>query len=354
MSDLDRYYTPARIAYQLVDALEYDTIKNCVDPSCGNGSLLFSAEKRWPNASFSGLDVDRKAVDKIRKDRPRWIVSVGDLMSNSSLSKTHIFQKRRICDVLLLNPPFSMGKNKGLLFHGSSHRISLAMAHILTAIKIFQPTLAIGAIVPESLLFSELDEYHRNTLYRYWKIDSVSGIPTNTFKGTDVHACIITLRPIQPNKSRVTYRTLDKRLDINVKVVRGNLPVHKAMTCLGGSVDFIHSTDLKTYGSVLIRSRLNLSSLNHGCVQGSVIFLPRVGIPSLKQIQTHNLDKPVQMSDCVLGLCFSSPDIAVKAVSILRKEYSSLRELYKGTGARYLTIKRIVSWLLDLGFKATF
>lgn len=354
MAYKDRYYTPESIALQLVDALDYRSVSNCVDPNCGSGRLLFSAESRWPDARFSGLDIDRRAIQRIRKDRPRWIVSVGNLLSSSSISKTYVFQTFRSCDILLLNPPFSMGNSKKFFVDGNAQRISVAMAHIMRAIRLFRPKMGIGAIVPESLLYSELDEHNRDNLYKYWEIDMIKNVPHNTFKGTDVHACIITLQPRDRTLIPIASQTMPNKIGIGVNIVRGNLPVHRAKFVNNGIFGFIHSTDLKTLNSSIDVATLNIPSLHQGCILGSVILIPRVGVPSFDQIGSYNFTKPVQLSDCVIALCFSTSELALKAASIIRREHDSLVSLYKGTGARYITIKRIAKWLLNLGFEVSY
>ena len=225
---MDRFYTPDSLATTLTDALGVLNVSSCADPNCGHGQLLLSAETQWPKAEFLGLDIDRYAVRRVRRRRPQWTVSVGNLLSPRSLARTQVFRSGSRCDVLLANPPFSMGVRKGVVRPGSSYRCSVAMAHILAAIELLRPKYAIGAIVPESLLYSELDEAARRDLAAKWALEEVLCVPQATFKGTRAHSALIVLRPNNDDRTTDGVMPTWTANRVAADLVRGGLPVHRA------------------------------------------------------------------------------------------------------------------------------
>lgn len=347
---MDRFYTPDNLATTLTEALGLVSANSCADPNCGQGQLLLSAEAQWPEAAIWGLDIDRHAVRRIRRRRPQWTVSVGNLLSSRSLARTQVFRSGRRCDVLLTNPPFSMGVSKGVVRAGSSFRCSVAMAHILTAIELFRPKYAIGAIVPESLLYSELDEAARDDLATTWALDEILCIPQATFKGTRAHSALIVMRP-KNDEGKKDLAVLRRTRDIvAADLVRGGLPVHEALSSPAEGLPFVHSTDLTALVKGSYRPR-TVIPIGRGCVVGAVILLPRVGVPSVEHMSPLKLERPIQLSDCVIGLRFPSYDAAIKTAEMIRSNSESLVGLYKGTGARYVTVRRVEEWCASVGIE---
>ena len=346
--DIDRFYTPDTLARTLTDALDFQSVNSCADPTCGHGQLLLSAEAQWPKADFCGLDIDRHAVRKVRRRRPQWIVSVGNLLSPNSLVRTQIFRSRSGCEVLLTNPPFSMGMGKGVVRPGSSYRCSVAMAHILAAIELFRPNRAIGAIVPESLLYSELDEPARDELAAMWVLEEILCVPQSTFNGTRARSTLIVLRPNNDNVTNARVMPIPTAVGVTADVVRGGLPVHEAIFSPGEGLPLVHSTDLSSLVEGSYQEK-TVVPIGRGCVVGAVILLPRVGVPSIEQISPLEFKQPIQLSDCVIGLRFTSYESANTAANMIRARSDSLVSLYKGTGARYVTVRRVEEWCLTVG-----
>ena len=61
--------------------------------------------------------------------------------------------------------------------------------------------------------------------------------------------------------------------------------------------------------------------------------------------------QPVQLSDCVIGIRFPSYDAATKTAETIRANSDSLVSLYKGTGARYVTVRRVEEWCVSVGIE---
>lgn len=60
---LDRYYTPDKLAESCVNVLPFELTNTgkVAEPSVGGGAFLRAVRKRWPGASVDGYDVDPDA-----------------------------------------------------------------------------------------------------------------------------------------------------------------------------------------------------------------------------------------------------------------------------------------------------
>lgn len=349
-SDLDRYYTPRTVANSLLEQCTFSsTPKVCADSACGSGSLLEAASSIYGTSTSLGFDCDRAAIAELRKRRPNWILSVGDLMNPKSYSASYVARCVDSTDLLILNPPFSQAKEKSvaLTFGDTSLRCSVAMAYILRSLELFRPRQGAVAIVPESLLYADVDANARSLLCDTHSITILTELSTTTFRGTRVHAAavqILTSRPPSVTSSRYTVGQ-----STDVTLVRGALPVHNMKESLTG-VPFVHSTDLRAIGHCgHARDCVRTTSLAKGRVSGWAVLLPRVGVPSMAQVNAVRFPRAVQLSDCVVAISCKTRGDALMVALRIRRRFQSFTGLYRGTGARYVTLRRLTEWLCEHG-----
>ena len=112
----------------------------------------------------------------------------------------------------------------------------------------------------------------------------------------------------------------------------------------------IHSTSLghiATDGFSSVTERT--IAIAKGRIAGWMLLLPRVGTPKEGICRALYSEEEVQLSDCVIGIKFCSKIAAVNAQERIRANWQSLLSLYRGTGARYITIDRLEHWLSGIG-----
>ena len=353
--DLDRYYTPIEIAETILSHEFSEEVEACIDTTCGTGNLLSAASSTFENLLCVGIDRDLSTIKSLKRRNPNWTLSVADLLNSRSYKQSIAVQAPVKNNLLLLNPPFSHGRSKALTveFSGKTLKASVAMAHILKSFELFKPKHGAMIIIPESVLYSDTDKDARSLLEETHKIQLLTELDNKTFKGASVRSSVIKITPSKQKKRARSTPTLD-RLSIKCDIVRGALPVHQLALapCPNGTpVSFIHTTNLKNL--VLNNEKLpKTSTIRKGRVQGAVILLPRVGTPIKGHISALYLKKEVQLSDCVLALKFSSMARAKTAHRHINDNYNSLASIYRGTGARYVTVERLRSWLTSIGFTA--
>lgn len=342
--DLDRYYTPSHLARTVIESSNFGNARRCFDSACGDGNLLEAARQMIPNIRCYGVDADLNAIARLRSRNPDWVLSSGDSLSAATWKRAKAIRESVECDLALLNPPFSMQARKGILvsitkFQG---RCSVAMAHIMMVASRTRPKVC-AAVVPESLLYSNLDALARAWLSRTYVLSPVAEVTNTTFNGARANAAIITLkRRVSPLDVQVDNQ-FSPRQPI-AGVVRGGLPLFQAVPTKRG-VHLVHSTDLDSLlaGQAIRTNRVR--PIARGLVSGHVILLPRVGVPRPSHLTAIELHEQVQLSDCVVALTFHSREEAYRAERILQSHWMELLGLYRGTGARYITLQRLTSWL---------
>ena len=291
------------------------------------------------------MDLDRSTVERLRRREPRWVLSRANALSSSSWRQAEAGRRGVGSDLALLNPPFSMATTKGITvtLPDFTGRCSVAMAHVLVALSRAAPATC-SAVVPESLMFSELDAPARAHLGEDYEFRSVCGLRNSTFRGTRANALIVRFRrrehPQPPTREMRAAGTATA-----LTLVRGGLPLFEAESYPRG-VRYLHSTELVAVAHGCVLSRLRrVRQIPRGVVSGHVVLLPRVGVPLPGSVRAVSFEAPVQLSDCVIALCFESRAVALQWERALNRRWPQLVSLYRGTGARYTTVHRLESWL---------
>lgn len=343
--DLDRYYTPPIVARTIVEATGARSMRSCVDSACGSGSLLRASEEVFPGVCCVGIDKDKGAISRLKMEKPRWILAAGDMLRWASWPQSVLKHGRR-CDYVLINPPFStpLGKSVGVQWRDENFRCSVAMSHLLATLECFAPRLGGVAILPESLMFSELDAPARAALAAAYEVELVRELRSSTFRGARANALVLRVHP----KERVVEKTPRESHDgfmQEIHVIRGGLPLFEARADRFG-LRLIHSTDIREVARTgRVGSTKCVRPIGRGCVQGSVILLPRVGMPSPETLKPVVLQQAVQLSDCVIALQFRTARDASAFSAEARRRWPEFLGLYHGTGARYITVGRLLRWL---------
>lgn len=114
-----------------------------------------------------------------------------------------------------------------------------------------------------------------------------------------------------------------------------------------GTAPLAHSTDLNNFGLTLNGHRAAAGS---SAIQGAFVALSRVGNPKKEKIALHYSRTKIAISDCIIALRCRTKEQASTLHSALLNNWPVLKSLYGGTGARYITVSKLVSHLSKLGF----
>lgn len=344
--DLDCYYTPEPVARRILEQAHLQRAPEvCADSTCGSGRLLQAANDVFGYVECVGIDRDRYAIAELRRRNPNWILAVGDLL-NARLRKSFVSIIPGNVDLLILNPPFSLGNRKSveISYEGQQLRGSVAMAHLLRSFELFSPREGAIAIVPESLLYSETDADAREALGARYSLHKIADLQSSTFRGARAHASAVQISQNSQRKSK-KEDALGYGNVIWTRVVRGGLQVH-AMNESKLGTPFVHSVDIRRLLEQQDVSWLRRTSNSvRGRVDGWMVLVPRVGMPEKGLVRPVEIAQTVQLSDCVIALQCTSKATAAKLATRIKESWEGFRGIYRGTGARYVTVLRLKEWL---------
>ncbi len=344
--DLDQYYTPESVARRMLEyAALPATPSVCADSTCGNGRLLRAANDVFGGVECVGIDRDRRTITALRRNNPDWLLTVGDLLNRKRYGRQFAEFIPPTVDLLVLNPPFSQGNKKSvdITYRGDSFKGSVAMAYLLRSIELFNPTHGAVAIVPESLMYSETDEFSRKLLSESFSIQRIADLHSCTFRGARANAIAVQILP--SGDPVVTKQFTSLRKPLRIRLTRGGLPVHIMKRSPRG-IPFVHSTEIR---KILNGANESDFLLTEDCLKGRIvgwaILIPRVGVAEKGLVQAVNIRLPIQLSDCVIALECKNKLVAQELETRIHESWDDFRDLYKGTGARYVTMSRLSAWL---------
>lgn len=157
---LGQYFTPKHIQEKLFSLLPKFNKTNIsiLDPACGTGEFLLTAQKHYPNASFSGWEYDEN-VFNIAKE----ICPFAEIQKKDSL----LSEFKEEYDLVIGNPPYFEEKPNQIISNRYSDIISgrynIFAAFIFLGLKILKPGGVLAYVLPPSMnngsYFRSLREY---------------------------------------------------------------------------------------------------------------------------------------------------------------------------------------------------
>jgi predicted RNA methylase len=350
--DRDRYDTPEVIATAMAAAVGRVMPTAVLDSACGKGFLLEAGSRAFPNAKIVGIERDGRVLRGVKVRNPEWRLFHGDSLNEELWTTNKIDAITKESGIALLNPPFSAGPCRRLSVTalGESVDCSLAMAHLLTTLSLATPSLVIS-ILPESLLHSDGDRSARKLLESEFEMQVLSQLKNSLFIGARPNCSLVRIKKKRTVESLLAKKRSGKYVGEGVRIIRGGLPVFEARNSSAG-LAYLHSTDLGVVAA-FGPNHLNrkVKAIGRGIVGGYAVLLPRVGLPSAPNIKAILFEDLTQLSDCVIALTAPSKQAAEVVCIELRMGIRSLCAIYRGTGARFVTLSRLSEWLRKRGFQ---
>lgn len=110
----------------------------------------------------------------------------------------------------------------------------------------------------------------------------------------------------------------------------------------------IHSTNLRNNRLENLKIKVRI---NRSVITGPAVLIPRVGKPNVKKICTISRQDDYFLSDCVIAIKTQSHKDSIDLQSDLINNWKDFEWLYKGTGAKYITVEKLENFLKMKGYK---
>ncbi|MFV0398873.1 MAG: N-6 DNA methylase [Bacteroidales bacterium] len=347
---IDTFYTPPKLAKCLLEHVDILNIENVVDFCVGKGELLKAAEEKFGDIKCFGTDIDKSIVYEIKNTHKHWNIEICDFTDSQSRSNTSIL-KEGYFDLILSNPPFTCRGSKinKVEYCGSIFHVSTAMMFLVKSLQYLKLSGCLYAIMPSSIIFSEKDKKLICSIRNNYNIEILKEIERQPFKNCAPNIVLIKIcrkkefinEVIEVPSAIPIYKMpiIYDAKGIDVKIFRGNLCVHEAIKFKNDyGRYFIHSTNLRNNTIVYDNLRVDKASSE---IIGPAILIHRVGNPDISKVCKLPKGESVILSDCVIAIMTKSQNIVNKMFDAIIRQETVFLSLYKGTGAKYLTIDRV-------------
>ena len=219
------FYTPRSVVNLMVKILDPKENESIYDPACGTGGMLIGAleflkdKNKNPktlkiygqesNLSTSGI----ARINLFLHEAEDFKIHKGDTLRSPGFFKN---DKLKSFDCVIANPPFSL-KNWGSEdwlnetfdrnFAATPPKNNGDMAWIQHMIKSMSDNGRMAVVLPRGILFRKgAEQKIRKSIIENDLIDTVIGLGTNIFYGTNLSPCVLILRKKkEQNKNRKIY-----------------------------------------------------------------------------------------------------------------------------------------------------
>jgi len=354
----DHFWTPPSLARSL---LRFVTIENpvCIaDVAVGDGRLLTCALEKWPAAEVLATDIDRRLVGVLKRTQPTWKVGKADFLRRRSVAHCSALRENvgKIA-LVLMNPPFSCrgASRVHAELDGIDVECSPAVAFVVSAAAFLSPYGQVIAILPAGCVTSDRDRAAWRVLRSRGSVRIVARHPKGTFAECSPRTVVLHFElngaSSRRRRARAPRAGADRRREAKgtVELVRGTLQMHAASESKSKAAPvLIHTTSLR--GRRLDLARTIRTDSGRWSTSGPAVLLPRVGEPSVEKVVLVRETRRFVLSDCVLALRTGKPKEAEALYRKLIVEWDALGRLYQGTGARFVTCRRLTRFLGRVGF----
>jgi predicted RNA methylase len=335
----DSHYTPKALADYLISRINKKNVKTIADFCVGEGELLKAAQRKWNNAKFYGNDISSQVIQLLKRKYPKWILGNCDFLN--SKKRVKLFKNKY--DIILLNPPFTCKGStiNHVVFDNIVYHVSTAMAFFIESIKYLKTDGILYAILPQSVAYSQKDEKIREYLYKEYNFKIFKEINNQEFEKCSPN---ILLAAFNDKKLSFKNKTFDQ-INIGIKYLeihRGKIGMHKIKKTKVNTIPLVHSTNIKNnkLKNIKYKMKNNISK-----IEGPAVLINRVGQPDIRKICIIPHKKEYILSDCIIGIKTKTMNDCQILKKTIIDNWSSFSNLYKGTGAKYITIKRIKYFL---------
>lgn len=346
---VDRFYTPPKVAERLLAALPTPT-GPIADFAAGAGSLLNAASHRWSGANLIATDSDALAVRRLRTDYPDWRTGVCDFLNARSRARSRVISEATEgVSLVVLNPPYSFrgGTSFEIGYGDRSVSCSKAAAFVGLAASFLTSGGRIAAVLPASSPYSEKDRLLYQILRTSGEITLGESLDSSTF--SECRSTSVFFYYVKHRTSPTIAPSADPLISdgiLQCVITRGVVSPAEPPVADGPRRRFLHTTDIGT-GRPQVHLRNVRDSKRRA--RAHAILLPRVGRATKNHVCLYSMATSSIISDCIFALQFQNATSAKRALRLIRSHWEIVAEAYRGTGAPYITILRLMETLQQVG-----
>jgi len=344
---IDSYYTSPYLASKLVNYAKLFSFNSVADFCIGDGELVKAAVNIWPKIHCYGTDISEQAIKRVKNVHPNWNLGKCDFLNEKSRKKSRVINSvKQGFELIVLNPPFSCkgGTIYEVNLDEKIFKVSTSMKFLAESLKYLSKNGCLLAIMPISICYSQKDRKLWNYLTDYYKL-SVLEIPNgNFFKNCNPSIVLVSINRLEKSELREINTSYSCGLS-GYQIFRGKISVHDAVFNYDG-IPFVHTTNLFN-NSINANGRNVLN--NTSIVQGPAVLVPRVGKPDNKKVCVIPCKMKFAISDCIFAIKTKNVCQSEIIYWKILENWKLFQELYRGTGAKFITMERVNCFLGETG-----
>lgn len=340
----DSYYTSTALAEKLVSYVSDKRFSSVADFSVGDGELLRAAQSIWKKIKCYGVDISHDVISQLSINHPKWFVEECDFIDSSCREKCTIIKDRKY-DLIVLNPPFTCKGStiNKVVFNGEEYRMSTAMMFVVEALQYMHKRSILLAILPISCAYSQKDKIIWQILKEKYHLKVLEERDKQSFKKCNPNIILVSINDRSYQEEKKNENRILNLKEYSLTTFRGNLSVHERINFSSeAGKPFIHSTNLIDNSLQDINKYTQYPKSE---ISGPAVLISRVGNPSVKKICTILQNESYVISDCIIAIKTKNVDEAETLKQLLIDNWDYLKTLYKGTGAKYITLEKLHSFL---------
>lgn len=340
MGGPDSYYTPDSLAERLLSYVEGNP-KTVADFCVGDGGLLEAASNRFKGIACYGIDISMDVIETLKARQAKWRLHTCDFKSSEERGEVPFLRRKRM-QLIVLNPPFTCrgSKVEVVKFEEKKYHISTALSFVVASLPYLANKGGLYAILPISCVYSEKDGKCWKYLQEHYFGQVLEVVNRVYFTGRCSPNIAIVYFGKQPYSNKGTALQKEWRSSVKIEdIQRGSLGIYLAKTTEEQTKGrrFIHTTNMRK-GELTETKRV--LQVQCSSIVGYGVLIPRVCNPSTEKIVVFEGEESV-LSDCVVFLKTKTLKQAQELKEYLLKNWKDFSSLYRGTGARYVTMTKL-------------
>lgn len=225
------FYTPTSMSKLLTEiaTVGLDSVRDCLDPTCGSGSLLLTVKQKYPKCNIYGQELTSSTYNLARMNMILHGVKYDKFnLKNMNTIEEPIPEDFPKFDICVANPPYATKWHPDLVSNTDSRYASFGkfapkktadfafVQHILHQMKEGDSRAAV--LLPHGVLFRGSAELtiRKYIIKQLNKLDAVIGLPANCFYGTTIPVCLLVFKNERgDNKDNICFIDASKEFETN-------------------------------------------------------------------------------------------------------------------------------------------
>jgi len=190
-----KFYTPLGVAEQLLNLLPKRNYKKIIDICCGSWNLLCAAKEKYPNAKFTGVDIDEEAGVNCFENAEFFT-------KDGRIFAVEEYKNNKVYELILSNPPFGYLDNSNRIFHNhQSLNVLQNLNNKRYENEMLQANLLLSDnkslmvfILPSTFVEGESNKKARSSIAKEYRIRKLVKLPIETFGKREINTYAIIMQ----------------------------------------------------------------------------------------------------------------------------------------------------------------